>query len=128
MEVVGICGSDVHYWVEGRIGPFIVEKPMIIGKQYYHNIYAFLRMRHYNNIHCFLLLINLTRISIFINRSRSLWHSSRSWKKCQELKKGYAIVFEIVRNKLFTYFIYFFLFRWPSCHRTWCWLQKMRIL
>lgn len=31
MEVVGICGSDVHYWLRGRIGPFIVEKPMIIG-------------------------------------------------------------------------------------------------
>lgn len=31
MEVVGICGSDVHYLVNGRIGPFIVEKPMVIG-------------------------------------------------------------------------------------------------
>lgn len=32
MEVVGICGSDVHYWVDGRCGPFVVEKPMIIGE------------------------------------------------------------------------------------------------
>lgn len=32
MEVVGICGSDVHYLTKGRIGPFVVEKPMIIGK------------------------------------------------------------------------------------------------
>lgn len=33
MEVVGICGSDVHYLVNGRIGPFIVEKPMVIGHE-----------------------------------------------------------------------------------------------
>lgn len=32
MEVVGICGSDVHYLVNGKIGPFVVEKPMVIGK------------------------------------------------------------------------------------------------
>lgn len=29
----GICGSDVHYWVEGRIGPFIVESPMVLGHE-----------------------------------------------------------------------------------------------
>lgn len=34
MEVVGICGSDVHYLVHGKIGPFVVEKPMIIGNNY----------------------------------------------------------------------------------------------
>ncbi|KAL0111517.1 hypothetical protein PUN28_013015 [Cardiocondyla obscurior] len=33
MGCVGICGSDVHYLVEGRIGPFIVKKPMIIGHE-----------------------------------------------------------------------------------------------
>ncbi|XP_030752024.1 sorbitol dehydrogenase-like [Sitophilus oryzae] len=33
MEVVGICGSDVHFFREGRIGPFVVEKPMIIGHE-----------------------------------------------------------------------------------------------
>jgi threonine dehydrogenase-like Zn-dependent dehydrogenase len=31
MEVVGICGSDVHYLVSGRIGPFVVKGPMVIG-------------------------------------------------------------------------------------------------
>lgn len=31
MEVVGICGSDVHYLVEGKIGPYVVKKPMVIG-------------------------------------------------------------------------------------------------
>ncbi|PQQ31464.1 NAD(P)-dependent alcohol dehydrogenase [Photorhabdus luminescens] len=30
---VGICGSDVHYYQYGRIGPFIVEKPMILGHE-----------------------------------------------------------------------------------------------
>jgi len=29
----GICGSDVHYWVHGRIGHFIVEKPMVLGHE-----------------------------------------------------------------------------------------------
>ncbi|KAF1926208.1 sorbitol dehydrogenase 2, partial [Didymella exigua CBS 183.55] len=29
----GICGSDVHYWVEGRIGHFVVEKPMVLGHE-----------------------------------------------------------------------------------------------
>jgi len=33
MEVVGICGSDVHYLRRGRIGEFIVEKPMVIGHE-----------------------------------------------------------------------------------------------
>ncbi|XP_068910992.1 sorbitol dehydrogenase-like isoform X4 [Tenebrio molitor] len=33
MESIGICGSDVHYLVEGRIGPFVVEKPMVIGHE-----------------------------------------------------------------------------------------------
>ncbi|KAL5120421.1 hypothetical protein ACEQ8H_001711 [Pleosporales sp. CAS-2024a] len=29
----GICGSDVHYWVEGRIGHFVVESPMVLGHE-----------------------------------------------------------------------------------------------
>lgn len=33
MDCVGICGSDVHYLVHGRIGDFILEKPMIIGHE-----------------------------------------------------------------------------------------------
>lgn len=33
MDSVGICGSDVHYLVHGRIGNFVVEKPMIIGHE-----------------------------------------------------------------------------------------------
>lgn len=30
---VGICGSDVHYWQHGRIGDYVVEKPMVIGHE-----------------------------------------------------------------------------------------------
>jgi D-xylulose reductase len=30
---VGICGSDVHYYLHGRIGDFIVEKPMVLGHE-----------------------------------------------------------------------------------------------
>lgn len=32
MDTIGICGSDVHYLVHGRICHFVVEKPMILGK------------------------------------------------------------------------------------------------
>ncbi|XP_023209882.1 sorbitol dehydrogenase-like [Centruroides sculpturatus] len=30
---VGICGSDVHYWQNGKIGDFIVNSPMILGHE-----------------------------------------------------------------------------------------------
>ncbi|XP_019851293.1 PREDICTED: sorbitol dehydrogenase-like [Amphimedon queenslandica] len=33
MKSVGICGSDVHYWTEGRIGDFILKEPMIMGHE-----------------------------------------------------------------------------------------------
>ncbi len=33
MQSVGICGSDVHYWVHGRIGDFIVREPMVMGHE-----------------------------------------------------------------------------------------------
>ncbi|KAI0560015.1 alcohol dehydrogenase [Gracilaria domingensis] len=33
MRSVGICGSDVHYWTDGRIGDFIIDKPMILGHE-----------------------------------------------------------------------------------------------
>lgn len=32
-EVVGVCGSDVHYYQHGRIGPFIVKEPMVLGHE-----------------------------------------------------------------------------------------------
>lgn len=30
---VGVCGSDVHYYVHGRIGRFIVQPPFILGHE-----------------------------------------------------------------------------------------------
>ncbi|TFY58409.1 hypothetical protein EVJ58_g6428, partial [Rhodofomes roseus] len=33
VKKTGICGSDVHYMVAGRIGQFIVEKPMVLGHE-----------------------------------------------------------------------------------------------
>ncbi len=33
IDVVGICGSDVHYYTHGRIGPFEVKDPMILGHE-----------------------------------------------------------------------------------------------
>ncbi len=30
---VGVCGSDVHYYLHGRIGDFVVEKPMVLGHE-----------------------------------------------------------------------------------------------
>ncbi|EGO02183.1 hypothetical protein SERLA73DRAFT_86416 [Serpula lacrymans var. lacrymans S7.3] len=33
VKKTGICGSDVHFYVHGRIGDFIVEKPMVLGHE-----------------------------------------------------------------------------------------------
>lgn len=33
IKTVGICGSDVHYYQHGSIGPFIVKEPMILGHE-----------------------------------------------------------------------------------------------
>lgn len=30
---VGVCGSDLHYWQNGRIGSFVVRAPMILGHE-----------------------------------------------------------------------------------------------
>jgi L-iditol 2-dehydrogenase len=33
VTAVGVCGSDVHYYEHGRIGPMVVESPMILGHE-----------------------------------------------------------------------------------------------
>jgi len=33
INYTGICGSDVHYWTEGRIGSFVIKEPMILGHE-----------------------------------------------------------------------------------------------
>ncbi len=30
---VGVCGSDVHYYREGRIGSFVVDAPLVLGHE-----------------------------------------------------------------------------------------------
>ena len=33
VAAVGVCGSDCHYYQRGRIGPFVVEEPLILGHE-----------------------------------------------------------------------------------------------
>ncbi|SCY92702.1 NAD(P)-dependent alcohol dehydrogenase [Paracoccus tibetensis] len=33
VHTVGICGSDVHYYTHGKIGPFVVTAPMVLGHE-----------------------------------------------------------------------------------------------
>lgn len=30
---VGVCGSDVHYYEHGRIGPYVVDQPLVLGHE-----------------------------------------------------------------------------------------------
>jgi L-iditol 2-dehydrogenase len=33
VATVGVCGSDVHYYREGRIGDFVVDAPLVLGHE-----------------------------------------------------------------------------------------------
>ena len=33
LKNVGVCGSDVHYYQHGAIGPYVVREPMILGHE-----------------------------------------------------------------------------------------------
>ncbi|SPO02428.1 probable xylitol dehydrogenase [Cephalotrichum gorgonifer] len=33
VNYTGICGSDVHYWLHGAIGHFVVKSPMVLGHE-----------------------------------------------------------------------------------------------
>jgi len=33
VTAVGVCGSDVHYYEHGRIGPYTVEHPLVLGHE-----------------------------------------------------------------------------------------------
>jgi D-xylulose reductase len=33
INTVGVCGSDVHYYQHGAIGPFVVREPMVLGHE-----------------------------------------------------------------------------------------------
>lgn len=34
VEAVGVCGSDIHYYRDGRIGNAIIDKPLVLGHEY----------------------------------------------------------------------------------------------
>ena len=33
IDTVGVCGSDVHYYTHGRIGPYVVDRPLVLGHE-----------------------------------------------------------------------------------------------
>jgi len=33
IAAVGVCGSDVHYYEHGRIGPYVVREPLVLGHE-----------------------------------------------------------------------------------------------
>lgn len=33
VTTVGVCGSDAHYYREGRIGEFVVDRPLVLGHE-----------------------------------------------------------------------------------------------
>jgi L-iditol 2-dehydrogenase len=33
VRAVGVCGSDVHYYEHGRVGPYVVSEPLILGHE-----------------------------------------------------------------------------------------------
>ena len=33
VHTVGVCGSDIHYYTHGSIGPFVVQEPMVLGHE-----------------------------------------------------------------------------------------------
>lgn len=33
VKKTGICGSDIHYYAHGLIGPFVLRKPMVLGHE-----------------------------------------------------------------------------------------------
>ncbi|WP_353625647.1 alcohol dehydrogenase catalytic domain-containing protein [Bacillus sp. JCM 19041] len=33
VRAVGLCGSDIHYYEHGKIGPYVVKEPLILGHE-----------------------------------------------------------------------------------------------
>ncbi|MCC2613104.1 NAD(P)-dependent alcohol dehydrogenase [Neorhizobium petrolearium] len=33
IDTVGVCGSDVHYYTHGAIGPYVLREPMVLGHE-----------------------------------------------------------------------------------------------
>jgi L-iditol 2-dehydrogenase len=34
VKAVGVCGSDLHTWRDGRIGDTVIERPVILGHEF----------------------------------------------------------------------------------------------
>ena len=33
IKSVGICGSDIHWWMDGKNGIFVMKSPMVLGHE-----------------------------------------------------------------------------------------------
>ena len=33
MQSVGICGSDIHFYRHGRVGDYVMKKPLVMGHE-----------------------------------------------------------------------------------------------
>jgi L-iditol 2-dehydrogenase len=33
VTAVGVCGSDVHFWHDGHLGDWVVDKPLVLGHE-----------------------------------------------------------------------------------------------
>ena len=40
VKMNGICGSDIHFFEEGKLGPFVVDEPYIPGHEACGRAYA----------------------------------------------------------------------------------------
>lgn len=113
MACVGICGSDVHYLVNGRIGDFIVRKPMIIGHES-----AGIVVKLGKNVKDLKVCI---LIMLFAHtRTRQLYIFAES---TQPITKNLFVLF------LFEiYVIFLVLGRRSRRYRAWCILSDMQVL
>lgn len=68
MHSVGICGSDVHFWQNGRIGDFVVTKPMVLGHEASGRVVKVgsavkhLKVGEWSYIHCNIILVMIVVI------------------------------------------------------------------
>ena len=64
MNSVGICGSDLHYFQHGRIGDFVVKKPMVMGHEASGTVIGL--GSGVTNLQIGKCLVNILRMSFFV--------------------------------------------------------------
>lgn len=70
MKSVGICGSDLKYWMYGKCGKFTMEKPMVIGHEGSGEVVKLgPGVKH--------LKIGRTQIEVRSNSSTHIWSNER---------------------------------------------------